>query len=202
MPLQTHRNRALALANRQPLLRTRDFAAAGVPRATLTRLVAEGALQRTRRGLYTTPGAAISAHVSLAETALAVPRAVIVLASALRFHDLTTQLPHQVWIMLPSKAWAPTAPPVRLRIFRSRPDLLMLGVELHRIDGVDVLITNPARTIVDCFKHRNSLGLDVAIEALRDGLHRRRTTHAELDRYAALLRMARVMRPYKEALIE
>jgi predicted transcriptional regulator of viral defense system len=202
MPLQTHRSKALTLASRQPLLRARDFAAAGVPRTTLTRLAAEGALQRTGRGLYAMPGGAISAHVSLAETALAVPRAVIVLASALRFHDLTTQLPHQVWIMLPSKAWAPTAPPVRLRIFRSLPDLLMLGVELHRIDGVDVLITSPARTIVDCFKHRNSLGLDVAIEALRDGLHRRKTTHAELDRYAAALRMERVMRPYKEALIE
>ncbi len=202
MATETHRTRALALAKGKALLRARDFAAAGVPRATLSRLIAEGALQRTARGIYMAPEADISAHFSLAETALAIPQGVIVLASALRFHELTTQLPHKVWIMLPSKAWTPTAPPTPLRIFRTRPNLLMFGVEQHVIDGVRVPITNPARTIVDCFKHRNSIGLDVAIEALRDGLRRRQTTHAELSRYAAVLRMARVMRPYQQALIE
>ena len=192
MAAQTNSAKALTLAEGKALLRARDFVAAGVPRATLSRLVAEGALQRTARGIYMAPGTDISAQFSLAETALAIPHGVIALASALIFHGLTTQLPHKVWIMLPSKAWAPINPPTPLRIFRTRPDLLMLGVEHHTIDGVRVQITNPARTIVDCFKHRNSIGLDVAIEALRDGLRRRKTTHAELGSYARALRMGRV----------
>lgn len=128
--------------------------------------------------------------------------AAFVLASALLFHELTTRLPHAVWLMLPSKAWAPTGPPTPPRIFRTRPDLLMLGVDHYSIDGVRVPITNPARTIVDCFKHRNRIGLDVAVEALRDGLRQRKTTHPELSRYATVMRMERVLRPYQQALIE
>lgn len=200
MTPETHRDKALALARRSSVARARDFEALGVPRTTLTRLVDEGMLVRPTRGFYQLAGADISATHSLAEAVAAAPKGVVALLSALQFHEITTQLPHEVWLLMPSKAWAPTSPPVRLRILRAGDDALRAGVEHHLIDGVSVPITAPAKTIVDCFKYRGRVGLDVAIEALRDGLRQRKATRADLQRYAKICRVQNVMRPHLETL--
>jgi predicted transcriptional regulator of viral defense system len=200
MTEKSHRDRALSLARKRGVERSRDFDAAGVPRVYLKRLEEEGALLRIGRGLYQDPHAKLSAHHSLAEAALAAPRGVIGLLSALQFHQLTTQTPHEVWMLMPSKAWTPTAPPVRLRILRASSASLAAGVERHLIDGVKVAITSPAKTVADCFKYRSKVGLDVALEALREALRTRRASADDIWRFAKIDRVATVMRPYMEAI--
>lgn len=199
MPHASHRDKAIALARRKGVARARDFAAAGVPRMTLRRLEQEGVLVRPARGLYQLTDAEISASHSLAEAAAVAPKGVVGLLSALRFHELTTQLPHEVWLLMPSKAWTPVNSPVKLRIVRASEHSLTAGVEHHRIDGVSVPITSPAKTVADCFKHRSKVGLDVALEALRDALRTKRATADAIWRFAEINRVANVMRPYLEA---
>lgn len=199
IPAQNLKERALAVARDRGIARSRDFEAAGIPRIYLQRLRDEGLLTQPGRGLYALASGEIGAHRSLAEAAKAAPSGVIGLLSALQYHELTTQLPAQVWMLLPPKAWAPTRPPVTLKIFRASGEALRAGVEQHFIDRVAVSITSPAKTVADCFKYRGKVGLDVAIEALRDCLSKKRATHDEIWRYAAIDRVQNVMRPYLEA---
>ncbi|MBI1273332.1 MAG: transcriptional regulator [Alphaproteobacteria bacterium] len=198
MTLQSHRDRAIALARRKGVARTRDFDAAGVPRVYLKRLQDEGVLIRPARGFYQLADAELSAAHSLAEAVQAAPKGVIALLSALQFHGLTTQTPHEVWMLQPSKAWVPKNPPVALRIVRASGQALTAGIEQHIIDGVSVPVTVPAKTVADCFKHRSKVGLDVALEALRDTLRKKRTTADDIWRYALIDRVGNVMRPYLE----
>lgn len=199
MEKQSHRERALSVARQRGVARARDFDAAGVPRVYLKRLEAEGALVRIGRGLYQDPKAELSAQHSLAEAAQAAPKGVIGLLSALHFHQLTTQTPHEVWMLMPSKAWTPSAPPVKLRILRASSASLHAGVEHHVIDGVPVAITSPAKTVADCFKYRSKVGLDVALEALRDALRKKQAAADDIWRFAKVNRVATIMRPYMEA---
>ena len=122
------------------------------------------------------------------------------LLSALRFHGLTTQAPSEVWIALDPKAWKPKADGLPLRVVRMSGKALVEGVKEHQIEGVMVRVYNPAKTVADCFKYRNKIGLDVALEALRDYQHKLRAGRDDLWRYAKICRVARVMRPYLEAL--
>lgn len=200
MARSNHGNRAVEVARARGVARTRDFDAAGVPRVYLRRLLDAGILARPGRGLYQLAAGEFSAAHSLAEAARAVPRGVVALLSALQFHELTTQVPHEVWMLLPSKAWPPASPPVSVRVVRASGGALDAGVERHVIDGVPVPVTAPAKTIADCFKHRSKVGLDVAIEALKDCLRTRRASVDDLWRFAAVCRVQRVMRPYLEAL--
>jgi predicted transcriptional regulator of viral defense system len=197
----TLKARALEVARERGIARARDFAAAGVPRVYLQRLRDQGLLARVGRGLYQLADAEPSAAHSLAEAARAVPRGTVGLLSALQYHGLTTQTPHEVWMLLPAKAWAPTSPPVAIRVVRASGAALTAGVERHAVDGVPVPVTVPAKTVADCFKHRSKVGLDVALEALKDCLHARRASVDELWRYAAVCRVRNVMRPYLEALL-
>ena len=199
MEKQSHRERALKLVRQRGVARARDFDAAGVPRVYLRRLEEEGALVRIGRGLYQDPKAELSAQHSLAEAAQAAPKGVVALLSALQFHQLTTQTPHEVWMLMPSKAWVPSAPPVKLRILRASSASLHAGIEHHVIDGVPVAITSPAKTVADCFKYRSRVGLDVALEALRDALRRKQAAADDIWRFAKIDRVATVMRPYMEA---
>ena len=169
-----------------------------MPRVYLRRLQEEGLLIQPSRGLYQLAGADLSVAHSLAEASKAAPSGVIGLLSALQFHELTTQTPHAVWMLMPSKAWAPTKPPVKLKIIRASGAALTMGVKHHRIDGVSVPITTPAKTVADCFKHRSKVGLDVAIEALRDALKTKRASADDLWRAATADRVVTVMRPYLE----
>lgn len=196
----THEQQVLKLARRQRLLRARDLAAHGLPTVTLSRLVAAGKLRRVARGVYSLPQGAISAHRSLAEVAIRVPRGVICLLSALRVHEIGTQAPFQVWLAIPQAMPAPRMQTPALRVVRMSGAALSEGVEQHDVDGVKVPVFNAAKTVADCFKYRNKIGLDVALEALREAWRGRRFTMDELDRYAAICRVQRVMQPYLEAL--
>jgi len=196
-----HRDRALALVRERGIARARDFTAAGIPLVYLTRLTDAGELVRLGRGLYQDPER-VGEHAAhdLAEAARLVPDGVISLISALREHELTTQLPHAVWITIPHKARAPRPAGLRLEIVRASGGALTEGVEHVRIEGVDVPIYGVAKTIADCFKHRRHVGEDVAIEALRDALKQRRTSPSELLRYAAVDRVTARMMPLIKAM--
>ena len=197
-PLTQNRLRA-AFEGTTPL-RTRDLTARGFDRVQLRQAVEKGLLELAGRGLYRPPEADITEHHTLAEVAKRVPDGVICLLSALRFHGLTTQSPHQVWITIPHKAWHPRLDNVGLRVMRSSGAALSEGVETHVIEGVPVKIYQPAKTVADCFKFRNKIGLDVALEALREVWRARRVTMTELEHYARIDRMARVINPYLASL--
>jgi predicted transcriptional regulator of viral defense system len=193
--------RVRAIARDRGIARARDFRAAGVPPSTITRLCERGDLVRLGRGLYQLAEADdIDAAHSLAEAARLAQHGVVSLLSALRLHELTTQLPHAVWMTFPHKARAPRTMPFRLEVVRASGAAFTAGRRTIRIEGVDVPVYDPAKTIADCFKHRRRVGLDVAVEALRDGLRGRKVSHADLWRYAKICRVQNVMRPYLEAL--
>jgi len=195
----THEQQVLRLASKRTLLRARDVTQLGLPTIALTRLVQAGKLERVARGLYGLPGAAISEHRSLAEVSARVPRGVVCLLSALRVHEIGTQAPHEVWIAIPPHMVNPRLDQPAIRVVRMSDEALAEGVDRLNIDGVDVPVFNAARTIVDCFRFRNKIGLDVALEALRDGWNKRKFTLDDLWRHATRGRVANVMRPYIEA---
>jgi predicted transcriptional regulator of viral defense system len=200
MQSTSHHQRALDLLQRQGFLRASDLGAIGVPRVVLTRLSASGRVERVERGLYRLPGANASEYESLAAIALKAPQAVFCLLSALQFHGLTTQLPRQIWIAMPRGSHTPRIayPPVKM--VQMADETYSAGIEEHVRDGVRLRVYAVAKTIADCFKHRNRIGLDVALEALRDARAARRATADELWRYAKICRVANVMRPYLEAI--
>ena len=190
----------LDLAAKRGLIRPRDLTERGLPTVALTRLVRQGRLQRIGRGLYAPPDRPVSEHNTLAEVARKHPQAIVCLLSALRFHDLTTQSPFEVWLAIPNKARAPKMDYPPLRIVRFSGAALTRGVEDHVIDGVPVRVTSVARTVADCFKFRSKIGLDVALEALQEAWRSKRVSMDELWRYATVCRVANVMRPYMESL--
>jgi predicted transcriptional regulator of viral defense system len=191
---------ALELIREQGTLRPRDLARHAIPPDYLDRLYRSGRVDRVARGLYAWPDAEVSEHHSLAEAARLIPRWVVCLLSALRFRGLTTQSPREVWLTLPSRAWAPKADYPRLRIIRAIGLALTAMVQEHRVEGVAVKVYSPDKTVADCFKHRSKVGLDVALEALRDALRGRKATMDELWAAARVCRMENVMRPYLESL--
>lgn len=182
------------------ILRTRDLEAHGIWRANLRDYVEQGVLTRVGRGLYTLVGVEAGENHSLAEVGKRVPQGTVCLLSALRFHELTTQQPHETWLALDGKARSPKTDSLALRIVRFTGSALSEGREEHVIEGVPVKIYNPAKTVADCFKFRNKIGLDVALEALRETWRARRCGMSELMRYARVCRVANVMRPYLESL--
>jgi len=183
------------------MLRLKDFVAEGIGPETLARLVREDAVARPARGLYQLPDAQIEAAHTLAEAAALVPKGIVCLTSALRYHELTLQMPTAVWMAIERTAWRPKIDYPRIRFVRFTGDFLTDGVLRHRIEGIEVAMTDPARTIIDCFRYRAKVGLDVAMEGLREGLRRRRCTPDELWRYARKARVWSVIRPYLEAMV-
>jgi predicted transcriptional regulator of viral defense system len=195
-----YKKEVFAVLRKKGIARARDFSAAGVPRIYLRRMLDEGTIVQRGRGLYQLPDATFSASHSLAEVARAVPHGVIGLLSALQFHELTTQTPHEVWMLIGWKKWAPKNPSVALRLVRATGEALTAGLKIHNIEKVPVHITVPAKTVADCFKHRSKIGLDVALEALRDCIRKRKATRDEIWHYAGVDRVQNVMRPYLESL--
>jgi predicted transcriptional regulator of viral defense system len=161
----------------------------------------KGLLRRAARGVYALAEAPVSEHHSLAVVAKIVPHAVVCLLSALRFHGLTTQDPHQIWIAIDNKARRPSLESPALRVVRFSGKALTEGFATHTIEGVPVRVYSPAKTIADCFKYRHKIGADVAVEALKDALRHKRTTVDEIHRFAKVCRVDRVMRPYLEAIV-
>ena len=196
----THEQQVLRLARARKLLRARDVTQHGLPTIVLTRLVQAGKLERVARGLYGLPGAATSEHRSLAEVAARVPKVVVCLLSALRVHEIGTQAPFEVWLAIPQHMVTPRLDQPAIRVVRMSDEALADGLERRTIDGIKVPVFTAARTVVDCFKFRNKIGLDVALEALRDGWSQRKFTLDDLWRHATAGRVANVMRPYIEAI--
>lgn len=190
----------IKLVKKAGILRSRDLQEHGIPRLYLRMAATEGAITRVGRGLYVARGSQPTEHHSLARASKRVPHGVVCLLSALRFHDLTTQSPFQVWLAISDKARLPKTDMPPLRIVRFSQKALSYGVQAHRIEGVGVRIFSPAKTVADCFKCRNKIGLDVALEALRECRRKRRATSDEIWQAAKVCRVANVIRPYLESL--
>jgi predicted transcriptional regulator of viral defense system len=190
----------LDLLARRGLLRASDLKPIGVPRMVLSRLASQGRLERVGRGLYRLPERPASEHEGLAAVAARVPQAVFCLLTALQFHELTTQLPRRIWIAMPRGSHTPRIgfPPIRMVQYGG--EAYSAGVEVFERDAVSVRVYCAAKTVVDCFKHRNKVGLDVAIEALQDARSRNKASVDDLWRYAKICRVANVMRPYMEVI--
>ena len=196
----TQPERILALARSRGVIRARDLDPLGIPRAVLLRLVDQGALVRAGRGIYMSPEADVTAYHTLVEVAVRVPGAVVSLLSALAYHGLTDESPHAVWIAIRRGSQSPRLESPRLELTWTAPRFLELGTTRHEIEGVPVAVTDPARTVVDCFKFRSRVGLDVAIAALRDFLATHRQGRGELWKLAGDCRVRTVIRPYLESL--
>jgi predicted transcriptional regulator of viral defense system len=182
------------------MVRPRDIETIGLPREYLIRLHRQGELNRSGRGIYTVPDANVTERHSYAEVAKRVPEAVVCLLSALAFHEITTQSPPSVWIALRKGARKPVLLSPSLRVVRLSGPSLSEGIENHQVEGVPVRVYSAAKTVADCFKFRNKIGLDVAIEALKDSLRQKKTRINEVYRYAKICRVSNVIQPYMEAL--
>jgi predicted transcriptional regulator of viral defense system len=183
------------------MLRLKDFIAENIEPETLARLVRNGQVIRPARGLYQRPDTQVDAAHALAEAAVLVPKGIICLISALQYHGLTLQMPSVVWMAVERTAWKPTIsyPPVRFVRFSGWA--MTRGIERYAIGSYKVPITNPARTIVDCFRYRNKIGIDVAMEGLRTGIRQRKCTPDELWQYGKKARIWTIMRPYVETVV-
>jgi predicted transcriptional regulator of viral defense system len=190
----------LKLAKAGPI-RARDLDQQRIPRTYLRRLVDRGAIERVARGLYRIADADLTEKATLAEVAKRHPESTLCLLTALQLHGLTTQLPHEVWLLIDRKARAPSGQRPKLHIVRASGVALSHGVTTQSIDGVAVRVTNPAKTIADCFRYRSHVGLDVALEALREYLRKRAGSVDALLKAAQANRVSSVMRPYVEALV-
>lgn len=201
MPPSTAQDKVLKLARRSQGVTARELAEAGIHRQTLSRLVAAGELERIARGIYRLPEHPITEHHGLAVASAAVPHGVVCLISALQFHELGTQLPHEIWLAIDRRARRPALKYPPLRVVRYSGAALTEGIEIHQLEGCSVRVYNVAKTLADCFKYRNKIGLDVTLEALREAWRSRRFTMTDMHRYAGICRVQRVMQPYLEALV-
>ncbi|KLN53590.1 hypothetical protein VPARA_52760 [Variovorax paradoxus] len=200
MRQDTHARRVLDLLAQKGMLRPSDLDAIEAPRVALTRMTAAGLVEKVGRGLYRLPERGGSEHESLAAVAAKVPQAVFCLLTALQFHGLTTQLPRQVWIAMPRGSHVPRIDYPPLKMIQVSGEAYSAGIEVVERDHVQLRVYGVAKTVVDCFKHRNKIGLDVALEALRDARAQRKASADDLGHYAKICRVANVMRPYLEAI--
>lgn len=197
---QTSQQKLLDLFGTQGVIRSRDLKHYEISRVELSRLCDRGIIQRVGRGLYRLANAQITEHQTLAEVGKAIPNGIVCLLSALRFHDLTTQAPFEVWMAIDVKAHLPKTT-LPIKFVRFSGFALSDGIETHTVDGVDVKVYCLAKTIADCFKYRHKIGLDVALEALRESQKTARCTIDELWQYAKICRVQNVMMPYLEAMV-
>ncbi len=193
--------RILELARNQRLLGSSDVRAQGGSAQLLQKLHQAGKLQRVARGVYSLPHHSPTEHQTLAEVCQRLPKAVICLLSALQFHEIGTQLPNAVWIALPEGTQTPAVTYPSLRIARLRGTAYTEGMETVMDQGTPIRVYCIAKTITDCFKFRNKVGLDVALEALKDAWRQRRVAMEDLTRFARINRVERVMQPYLEAMV-
>ncbi len=200
MQINTQTQRVLDLVRQMGILRPANLQGIGIPRVVLARLTASGELEKVARGLYRLPDAPISEQESLVTIAVKVPQAVFCLLTALQIHELTTQLPRQIWIAMPQGSHTPKIdyPPVKMVQFSG--EAFSEGIEMIQADQVALRVYSVAKTVADCFKHRSKIGLDVAIEALKDARARNKASANELWRFAKVCRVANVMRPYIETI--
>lgn len=198
---RTKTQHILDLAQDSGFVSALEVRSLGIHSECLRRLCSDGQLVRVGRGLYMLPDAEVTAHHGLARVGKAVPKGVICLLSALHFHEIGTQAPHEVWVAINRRAAQPRSKHPKMRIVRFSGNALIEGIDVHTIESVPVRIYNSAKTVADCFKYRNKIGLDVALEALREAIRNRKCTTDELWHYAKICRVTKVMRPYMEAMV-
>ncbi len=198
---QSRKRQIIELIRRKGILRPRELNKSKIPREYLSRLAKEGSIVKSARGLYTMPDKEITAFQSMVEVCKLVPHGIICLLSALQFHELTTQAPAEIWLAIGAKKWKPKLKsPLIHHVYLSGKSLSQ-GIEKHIIEGIEVKVYSAAKTVADCFKFRNKIGQDVAIEALRDCLRQKKCSVDELWSYAKICRVQNVMRPYLEAIV-
>jgi len=197
---QSHRERILGLLEQTNVARLSEILATGATATAVSRLEREGVIVRLSRGLYQLADSPLELHQALVEAAKLVPKAVICLASALSYHELTDQIPRHVWIAIGPKDWRPQIKYPPMRVVRFSPQALIRHVDTLTIEGTEIRITNPARTIVDLFRYREKVGPNIAIEGLKEALRTRKATPAEIHNIAAEMKQWKVIQPYLEAL--
>ncbi len=197
----SHKQRVLDLLGQNGVLRPSNLDAIGVPRIVLTRMTAAGLLEKFGRGLYRRPDADFAERESMVTVALRAPQAVFCLLTSLQFHELTTQLPRQVWISMPRGSHVPRVAWPPIRMIQMSDEAYSAGIETIERNRVQLRVYNVAKTVSDCFKYRNKIGLDVALEALREAWRARKLSMDELWRYAQVDRVAALIRPYVEATV-
>ena len=197
----TQKERALHLLKAKGMLRLKDFINKNIEPVTLARLVRDGQVVRPARGLYQLPDTPVDAAHVLAEAATLVPKGIVCLVSALQYHGLTLQMPSTVWMAIGRTAWKPTISYPLIRFVRFSGWAITDGVERYAIQSRKVSITNPTRTIVDCFRYRNKIGIDIAMEGLRTGIRQKKCTPDELWQYGKKARIWTIMRPYVETVV-
>lgn len=190
----------LKIAKRKGVIGASDLKTLGISRNYLYSLNREGKLQKVARGLYELPDNQTTEHSTLIEVMKRVPNAVVSLISALSYYDLTTQLPHEVWITVPRGAWRPKIEYPALNLTYASKEIYSYGISKFKINGVEIKIYSPAKTIVDCFKFRNKIGLDIAIEALKRAWESKKVSMDELTKAAQVCKVAKIIRPYLEAI--
>lgn len=198
--MDTATARIQKLVRRQAVIRSKDLDALGISRTYLRRLVLAGKLERVARGIYSSPSSSATEHRTLVEVSRKVPQTIICLSSALRFHNLTTENPFEVWIALKRGAWSPKSSYPPIRVVRLSGPALEFGIQEHTIEGSKIRVYSPAKTVADCFKFRSKVGLDVAMQALRSCYREKKATMDQLWEAAQVCRVANVMRPYMESL--
>jgi len=194
-------NAIMKMARKTGVVRAREIRKAGLHPEYLRKLCTSGHLIRTGRGLYVLADGDFTEHHSLAEACKRVPHGIICLLSALSYHEIGTQNPHQIWMAIDRAMRKPKVDYPPIRIFRFSGPSLKEGIEKIQIEGVSIKVYNPAKTVADCFKYRNKVGIDVAIEALKDCWRSRRCTIDELVHYAKICRVGTIMQPYLEAIV-
>jgi predicted transcriptional regulator of viral defense system len=198
---QTQEEKLLKYIKRRGIVRPNEVTSKGWARSYLQRLKSKGLIKAIGRGLYTAQDAYVTEQRGIAEVCKRVPNAVVCLLSALRFHNITTQLPFEVWVALSVKARKPALDYPPMHVVRFSGKALSQGIDSHVVEGVNVRVYNVPKTVADCFKYRNKIGLDVAIEALRECRQKQLATIDELWHYASLCRVTKVMQPYLQAIV-
>lgn len=198
--MTTNQEKVFDLVRKAGVLRPRDLKPHGITRSVLQRLERQGQVRRIARGLYEIAGSDPTEHIDLMEVCKRVPHGVVCLISALNFHGMTIQMPYEIWMAIDVKAHKPKIDRRKLRFVRFSGDALTAGVETHEIQGVKVRVTSPAKTVADCFKYRNKIGTDIAAEALKEFILKRKGKRNELWTAAEICRVTNVIRPYIEAL--
>ena len=192
--------KVLDVAKEKGVLRPRDLEEFGIARVYLTRLLRKGMLRKVGRGLYVAIEMEPTSNHTIAQVSKKIPEGTLCLLSALQFHEITTQQPFEVWIAIDMKSRHPKLSNLPVKVFRFSKAALTTGIEIHNVEGVSVKVYNPAKTVADCFKYRNKIGLDVALEALRECRRANKCTNDDLWHYAKICRVSNVMRPYMEVM--
>lgn len=188
------------LIQENTIIRSRDLDSLNIPRVYLRRLHDKGVIERISRGVYSLPDKLDTEYANLIELSVRIPHGIICLLSALEFHQVTTQLPFEIWLAIEGTSWQPRIDYPPSHIVRFSGKAFHYGIEKHEINGVTIQVYSLAKTIADCFKFRNKIGLDVAIEALREGLNDKRVHIDDIWQAAKICRVHNVMRPYLEAI--